>query len=467
MPPKFRPIPPDYDTEGSAIGCIYSGNCKTIGANHPGVPSAVYKKRGFNSWYQGLRYSANPFCASDSSKKQDYDTVAASIKKGIPKNTCDITTCPASKDGYADIGLIDGVGPGHWGINSNGTCFPVINAYTGAYLCDPDNQFEMCASPRPDNVPKTSVMPEFNYQMDAISSNWPVHVGAYLDYLVYQVEWVTGKNGYVRWMLDGHPIFEITSDAFSNVGQDADKTNPQKIMLEEPMYLIMNVALSTTWGARPPNPGKVCRGDGSDPATNAISDEFPMYLKVDYIRLYQDLGSDLEADNYMQVGCDPASHPTREWILGHIDSYEDWDNLMVDVAGGAYCRTDDDCTIGATNNTQAVRLVTGKCENKRCKCMHGNSWGGPRCTAAIKETQSSTSKSSKVSGFGPPMEVAVSMAGLVIILTTILIWYAAREAAKPDRTLLLAQAGPVAHKASIGASPLDLPFKCDYSRDFV
>ncbi|TMW65146.1 hypothetical protein Poli38472_009313 [Pythium oligandrum] len=464
MPMDFRLFPLDK-TETGGGGCMYTGTCTTPGANHPGVPTAVYNKRGHKSWYQGLRYGANPFCKSDPSKIQDYKTVSSTMKAGITKNTCGVDNCPASKDGNAEVSLIDGVGPGYWGINSNGTCYPVINGYTGAYLCDPDNQHKLCVSPRPDDRPKSNIMEPFNYQMDAISSNWHLHVGAYLDYVVYQVEWVTGKNGYVRWMVDGHPLFEITTEAFSNVPQDKAKTNPEKIMLEEPMYLIMNVALSSSWGTTPPNPGKPCRGDGSDPKVNKICDEFPMFLKVDYIRFYQDLDKNRDADNLMQLSCDPPSHPTREWILGHIDEYQDWDNPLMDVAGGAYCTSDDDCTIGTSENNPALRLVTGKCEKKRCKCTHGGSWGGPRCTIAMRETQYGATETS-VTGFGPPMEVAISMAALVVVLTTLSVWYSNKSEAAEAR----AQARAAAMAKPVQApSPNDGigPAKVDYTRNFV
>ncbi|KAG3112329.1 hypothetical protein PI125_g8343 [Phytophthora idaei] len=118
------------------------------------------------------------------------------------------------------------------------------------------------------------------------------------------------------------------------------------------MTLILNVALSSSWGATPPNAGKACRGDGTDAETNRICDSFPMYLKIDYMRLYQDLGDDVDADNYMQVGCDPKSHPTKKWIEAHIDEYEDDDNRHKDVAGKAFCTVDDDCTIGGISAKQ-------------------------------------------------------------------------------------------------------------------
>jgi beta-glucan synthesis-associated protein KRE6 len=482
MPKDFRLFPVNAVTDATNVFCLYSGNCLTPGANHPGIPAALYAKRGHKSWYQGLRYQANPFCAPDPAKKQTYETVAASLKAGVTVNTCTPQTCPGSKDGYADLSLVDGKGPAHWGINYNGTCFPVMNAYTGAFLCDPDNQDKQCETPRPDSQPKSNIMKEFNYQMDAISSNWPVHVGAYLDFLVYQIEWVTGKNGYVRWMLDGHPIFEVTSEAFENVPQDAKKSNPQKIMLEEPMYLIFNVALSSSWGAKPINTNSVCRGDGKNELANRICDEFPLYMKIDYVRLYQDLAKDLDADNLMAIGCDPKTHPTKEWIKGHIDEYQDFDNLAVDVSGGAFCNKDDDCTIFPEGDLQYIKLITGKCEKKRCVCTNGDAWGGPRCTIAMDASNAVTGVVKKIDGYGPPISVAGSVAALVLFLTTLSVWASIREEKRAQAAALrhavmmekpvpppAVQQSPVPGEqqresvAGAGAGPA----KVDYSRNFV
>ncbi|KAI9997419.1 hypothetical protein PInf_001224 [Phytophthora infestans] len=303
-------------------------HCLTPGANFIDVPTAYYgKERGHKSWYQGLRYAANNYCKQNAEEKQDYATFAASVKAGITENTCAVDTCPASGDLNAELSLIVGKGKDHWGINSNGTCYPLINSYMGSYLCDPDNMFSKCASPRNESTtPKSNAISAFNYQIDAISSKL-----AYIS---------ARKNGYVRWMLHGEPLFEVTTDSI------------------EPLYVIFNVSLSSSWCATPPNPGKECRGDGKDPVTNVICDSFPMYMKIDHIRLYQDLATDLEADNYMQVGCDPASHPTQEWIEAHIDEYEDNDNKWEEVAGKAFCETSDDCTIGGTLSRTALK--TGK-----------------------------------------------------------------------------------------------------------
>ncbi|RLN67014.1 hypothetical protein BBJ28_00006794 [Nothophytophthora sp. Chile5] len=421
MPTDFRLFPATTTYDASNIYCVYTYDCLTPGANLIDVPTAYYEtERGHKSWYQGLRYASNNYCVQDASEKQDYDTVAASVKAGITENSCSVDTCPTSGDVNGDLGLIDDAGTNHWGINSNGTCFPIMNSYMGAYLCDPDNTNELCTSPRNASTAKSNSMSSFNYQMDAISSNWPIHLGAYMDYLVYQMEWVTGENGYVRWMLDGSPLFEVTADAFSNVPQNTKKNNPQKVMLEEPMSLIFNVALSSSWGTTPPNAGYECRGDGLDPVVNAICDDFPMYMKIDYIRLYQDQGDDLDADNYMQVGCDPKSHPTKQWIDGHIDEYQDDDNQWEEVAGRAFCEKDNDCTIGGNVGTTALK--TGKCVNSRCSCTYSTSWGGPRCTTALAGSTDSSASSLSSRAYGPPMGLSLGIAGLVVLLSFVSVY---------------------------------------------
>lgn len=394
MPDKFRIFLPTNDTN---IYCIYGGGCDTLGANYPGVPTATYKKRGYESWYQGLRYAPNTKCTPVTKEIQSFTAVNASVTRGITSNNCEGTnTCPASMDGYSDLGLIDGTGSRHWGINDVGGCMPLLNAYTGAYLCDPDNQNSKCSDPRLDNETKTETMEPFNYQMDAISANSPIMLGAYTGYVAYQLEWVMGRQGYVRWMVEDIPIFEIPADTLENPPQDSAKSNPRKLMVEEPMYIILNVALSTSWGSKPPNPGSPCVGDGKDAKTNKICADFPMYMKLDYIRVYQDTSS----NSTMSVGCDPASHPTAQWIEDHIDEYTTFDNPLIEVLGGARCLDDDDCTVGFSS------VLTGQCVSGKCKCLSSGSWGGPRCTLALSSTE-------VADGFGPPLAVAGVISGLV------------------------------------------------------
>ncbi|KAE8958682.1 hypothetical protein PR001_g30974 [Phytophthora rubi] len=208
--------------------------------------------------------------------------------------------------------------------------------------------------------------------MDAISSDWEVHMAAYLDWVTYSVEWVMGDAGYVRWEVENQVIFEIPAEALTNPPQDTAQMNPKKIMVEEPMYIIFNVALSSSWGSSPPHAGEgSCRGDGSSSEDNAICDSFPMYLKIDYIQLYQDTSDNSD----MAIGCDPASHPTKQWIEDNIDDYTDTDNPYTAVSGLAFCNSDDECTIDSS-----TPVSTGTCTSDGHCEYSTDSWTGPRCT---------------------------------------------------------------------------------------
>ncbi|KAJ8578933.1 hypothetical protein ON010_g269 [Phytophthora cinnamomi] len=410
MPEEFRPL---HDKVSSF--CMYTYDCTTTGANNPDVPTAFYEKlRGHKTWYQGMRYGANNLCAEESDELQTFAKINASLTKGVTENACTTDICPASFDVNADLGFMNNKTE-HWGINSNGTCFPRMNAYTGAYLCNAGNTAPQCT----ESGGSTSAASSFTYQMDALSSNWGIHLAAYIDWVTYSVEWVTGGDGYIRWEVEGHPIYEITAATVTNPPQNAAQTNPKKIMIEEPMYFIFNVALSSSWGSKPPNAGTSgCYGDGKDEKTNAICDAFPMKMKIDYIRVYQDTTT-------MAYGCDPASHPTKQWIEDHIDLYQDFDNLVVEVSGKASCHSDDDCTIAITGSSP---VRTGHCSNGRCECV-SRTWTGPRCTETT-----SVKKDDKQ--YGPPMALSIGVAAVTVLATAITILYAsAKEKRESERRL--------------------------------
>ncbi|KDO18814.1 hypothetical protein SPRG_15913 [Saprolegnia parasitica CBS 223.65] len=403
-------------------GCFYDKKCKYTGANMANVPSAAFKRQ---HWYQGLRYAANNKCAPNASYGQQFNSVYQSVMaKKITTNTCfsspgDQQVIPASCDVNGDLGLIDGVGPTHWGVNEKSTCFAQANGYKGVYLCDPDNQYYRCEFARPDGRAKTNQMTPFNYQMDALSANWFTTQEAYRGYMNYSLEWVLGPNGHIRWALDDQVLFEIPSQSILNVPQGGNETNPIKLPIEEPMYLIFNVATAPAWGTMPPNAGYgPCRGNQTDPgwlwknktnratvvAETKICDSFPMYLSVDYIRVWQDLRGNEE--NASHIGCDPASHPTSQWILDNIGEYSDANNSVIDVAGGATCNSDDDCT--------RASMMTGICVKNRCQCT--TLWGGPRCTWVVDiEPNWAYRAQASAKGFGPTVPITVSLLALVLV----------------------------------------------------
>ncbi|CEG49963.1 Concanavalin A-like lectin/glucanase, subgroup [Plasmopara halstedii] len=408
MPPEFRVIPPRDENKL----CIYSSSCKTPGANVPGIPNSVYlKARGHPSWYQNLRYAANNFCQRNASEVQSYATVKAALRAGVENNLCSVTTCPASLDINSDLTYMNADTNDRWGINSNGTCFSARNSYMGEFICSAGNTDPRCKPVEGAPIPPNNGL-TFAFQMDALSANWPVHMAVYTEFVEYQVEWVFGPNGYVRWLLSGEPLYEISAKSITEPPQGASVRNPSKIMIEEPMYIIFNVAMSSKWGAQPPNPKNPCRGNGLDPVANAICDAFPMHLKIDYIRVYQDISP----SSPMSLGCNPVTHPTRQWIIDHLDEYEDEKNKYVEVRGKAFCRSDNDCTVQTPHDRRRrsyagpqksrPAIVTGKCVNQRCECT-SQLWTGPRCIVPTV---------SGARSFGPSVVMAACIGSILLLL---------------------------------------------------
>ncbi|RHY25009.1 hypothetical protein DYB32_008565 [Aphanomyces invadans] len=194
MPDSFRRKPVNLTADNKY--CVYGKGCTTPGANIADAPTSAFAERNHKSWYQGLRYASNKRCPPIPADIQQFDQVymAQANPLLITNNSYVKTQMSAAKDVHADLGLIDGKGPLHWGINTDGRCFPVANGYIGAYLCDPDSKNSKCEAPRKDGVADTNQMDKFEYQMDAISANWDIGHEAYTTFYIYQVEWYTESH---------------------------------------------------------------------------------------------------------------------------------------------------------------------------------------------------------------------------------------------------------------------------------
>ncbi|KAG9407040.1 hypothetical protein AC1031_001671 [Aphanomyces cochlioides] len=197
---------------GSALYCVYGKGCSTPGANIADAPTSAFASRNHKNWYQGMRYAANNRCPPVDANVQTYDPVAAVRANPalLTSNVYDKTQMSAARDVNGDLGLIDGKGTDHWGINYKGTCFPISNGYIGAFLCDPDSKNEKCASPRKEDVAPTQQMDSFEYQMDAVSVNWDISHDAYTTlrrprYQDLSSSWQGHRTEWLRPMELGRP----------------------------------------------------------------------------------------------------------------------------------------------------------------------------------------------------------------------------------------------------------------------
>ena len=163
------------------------------------------------------------------------------------------------------------------------------------------------------------------------------------------------------------------------------------------MYLLLNTAVSSTWGFPMPCP-EGCPCDCFDPRKlecfcaippNMI-DNFPAHFLLDYVRVYQAVDDDTQV-----VGCSTLTHPSSTFIkvlvfvykLYIVDSSLNGDIVMLQgnkerymgkhdkemmktvAKGDAPCKSDSDCT--------APGRDLGSCEKNRCICNAG--FTGPRC----------------------------------------------------------------------------------------
>lgn len=136
---------------------------------------------------------------------------------------------------------------------------------------------------------------------------------------------------------------------------------------DEPSYVILNTAISTSWGFPNPPPGCTeydCKTEAGRCGFNAgFCKTLPAEFKIGHVRVYQN-----KNDGNQSIGCNPRSHPTKRYIDGHPQKYALQHQrlpLQPVKSGGGRCKDDADCG-------------DGKCSTfGRCKC--GGDSTGPHC----------------------------------------------------------------------------------------
>ncbi|KAJ7075867.1 glycoside hydrolase family 16 protein [Mycena belliarum] len=131
------------------------------------------------------------------------------------------------------------------------------------------------------------------------------------DYTVYGFEyWSDPKNrddGYITWVSDGKESWTMRAAA---IGPDTQVNISQRLIPEEPMYVILNLGMSPSFQAQ-----------------DFMHMTFPNQMLVDYVRVYQREGV---TDG---VTCDPAAHPTADYIAKHLNAYSNQNFTIWSDAG--------------------------------------------------------------------------------------------------------------------------------------
>mmetsp|Transcript_24231 Transcript_24231/g.72707 ORF Transcript_24231/g.72707 Transcript_24231/m.72707 type:complete len:562 (-) Transcript_24231:25-1710(-) len=229
------------------------------------------------------------------------------------------------------------------------------------------------------------------YVADAVSANRPLDASHFDDFHDYRLEWATAEGEEsLTWFLDGELVFHMPPEALELTGAK---------MPDEPMHILLNTAVSSTWGFPAPCPPGCpcdcydCIGDLPDPACACGMPEglcamLPAFFEIDSVRVYQ-----APADASQKVGCSTDTRPTKKFIEGHRHRYFDVYNgetqpLRPLLIGGGNCTSNAGC--GPASH----------CRNRACVCADG--WTGPHCKAHAAYDDHNWDKESKM-GFHAPI----------------------------------------------------------------
>ena len=121
----------------------------------------------------------------------------------------------------------------------------------------------------------------------------------------FRLEWQPGTDGYVHWYVDGEFRF----------GVEAEGLTPHLTKIpDEPSYIIMNTAISTSWGF--PNPPYGCTEydckttEGQCGMNAGFCKSLPAKFFIDSVRVYQN-----KEDPRQNLGCNPKDRPTRYVLI--------------------------------------------------------------------------------------------------------------------------------------------------------
>lgn len=211
-------------------------------------------------------------------------------------------------------------------------------------------------------------MKHMTYQSDAISANFQLDKDFYKDYHNYRIEWEPadedGTGGYIKWYTDGELVHSVEGSSLDIMDTEIPT---------EPMYLIMNTAVSSSWGFPTPCPDN-CDCDCFEcdnprcacALPSGYCDNFPSSFDIDYVRIYQ-----AKDDPKHILGCSPEHRPTEKWIEGHAKRFMAAGQkvMLEDVSnGGGLCTKSLQC---------GSKSEMGSCASGACVCKKG--FTGPHC----------------------------------------------------------------------------------------
>lgn len=220
---------------------------------------------------------------------------------------------------------------------------------------------------------------DYEFQTDTISVNYWLDDTFWTQQHLFRVEWEPpsedGTGGYIYWFIDGNLVAGIQGDELQRVSQTE--------IPSEPMYLLMNMAVSKDWSFPDAwylgcehkcwscfDPNCACA------LPEGYCDTFPSHFEIDYVRVYQ-------SKSRHTTGCSPPTRPTADFIEAHKDRYmvDGQSEPLIPVAsGGAVCTLHQECGHGTCVN-QNLGTTRGHHPGGAMVCHCQQGWTGPTCLA--------------------------------------------------------------------------------------
>lgn len=114
------------------------------------------------------------------------------------------------------------------------------------------------------------------------------------EYQIYAFEYTPGDKGNVTWFVGADKTWTLDARAIGPNGNIGQRMIPL-----EPMSMVMNLGMA----------------DNFAPQNKTIREYMPAFLRVDYVRIYQD-------PDDVSVTCDPPGWETTEYIEAHKKAYD-------------------------------------------------------------------------------------------------------------------------------------------------
>lgn len=224
-----------------------------------------------------------------------------------------------------------------------------------------------------------------DYWSDAVSFNTQLDHRHFEKKFRYRVEWELPDekketDGYIRWYINDKFVLDINGTGIVEAGNGATIST-------EPMYIIMNTAISTQWGFGCYG-GCPCQNYDCTSTKWRDNCGFPWNFckmmnnktaipeyKANWVRVYQN-----SKDEKQKVGCSTPERPTKKYIEANEGLYKTANDAKplkpIAVGKGA-------CKKGAKGRTKDAcgGPKQGSCNSGSCTCEKG--WIGPNCLVQV------------------------------------------------------------------------------------